>query len=1152
MCKLNLDPLAPKLLKNRKAHVDYLKYTHKQADILQGIVEQAKVKHPLDNALDFAKSKKSSHQLKAEDTNQEKLYLLHMDLCGPMRVSSINMKRDDWDRLFQPMFDEYFNPSSIAVFPVQEAAASRAVVLADSPVSTSIDQHAPSTNSTSQGSSSNVRQTHTLFEHLGRWTKDHPIANLIGDPSRYVSTRKQLQTDAMWCYFDAFLTSVELNNFKQAMTKPSWIDAMQEEIHEFERLQVWELVSCQDKVLLIKLKWIYKVKTNKFTGILKNKARLVAQGFRQEEGINFEESFAPVTRIEAIRIFVANAANKNMMIFQMEVKTAFLNCKLKEKVYVSQPERFVDQDNPSHVYKLKKALYGLKQAPRTWYDMLSSFLISQHFSIGVVDPTLFIRKARNDLLLDNGMSLIAYADADHVGCQDTRRSTSGSALFLDVPEVYMHQFWDSVYKHDTFYRFKMDKQKRFNLTLEIFRDIFKICPRVQGQDFDALPTDEEIVSFLKEFVHTGEINSPNDVVVEHMHQPWRSFAALINKSLSGKTTGLEKLRLFRAQILWFKKPAFPKFTTVPVLTEEPTRKSKRVKRHAKKFTKAPVRGVVIRETPEMSFSKKKEKVDVTRGKGIELLYEVALTEDAQFEEVRRKSMRDFHKTHPSGSVNVTKTAQSAAKIKPSITNEGTGVKLGVPNNKSSFKFNQDKNEEDIRDDEEEVKDEFVKTPSEDETKITDKAKGDEDEEMDYTTSQLYDDVDIRLNQPVDTDKEQVKNQLSQIFPEEVSNFALSVIQKMVKESLEGAFLAKESSQPQSSYEAGATLTEFEFKKILIDKIDKSESYLATPKRRECYEGLIKSYDLDKTIFSTYGKVYSLKRSQKYKDTDEDPSTGSDRGLKKRKTSKDATPATEEPEFEVADSDMPQDQEENPSNDDEEPKEKVASKRDWFTKPTQPQEPTDHDWNDNPEGGDYPFDLTKPLPLVMSGNRQKVHVDYFFNNNLKYLQGGVSTMTYTNSITKTKAAQYDLPGIEDMVPNIWVPVKNRLTNLSGNDVSDIAVALRMFTRSLVIHKIRLVLEEAAKGKAAQPSDKSDKDSVTIGHLGELVPDKVAKGKAARPSDKGDKVSVTIRDLEMGQNWYRKLDDCLDGKEKSVQLDDFGIVSDYDDESDSYTG
>ncbi|GJV81476.1 hypothetical protein Tco_1517346 [Tanacetum coccineum] len=174
------------------------------------------------------------------------------------------------------MFDEYFNPSTIAISPVLVAAAPRAVDLADSPVSTSIDQDAPSTSipstqdqehslifsqvfeespktphfyddplheflhkgSNSQGSSSNVRQIHTLFESLARWTEDHPIENVIRDPSRSVSTKKQLQTDAMWCYFDAFLTFVEPKNFKQVMTEPSWIDAMQEKIHEFKRLQV--------------------------------------------------------------------------------------------------------------------------------------------------------------------------------------------------------------------------------------------------------------------------------------------------------------------------------------------------------------------------------------------------------------------------------------------------------------------------------------------------------------------------------------------------------------------------------------------------------------------------------------------------------------------------------------------------------------------------------------------------------------------------------------------------------------------------------------------------------------------------------------------------------------------------------------------------
>nr|GEZ19213.1 retrovirus-related Pol polyprotein from transposon TNT 1-94 [Tanacetum cinerariifolium] len=132
--------------------------------------------------------------------------------------------------------------------------------------------------------------------------------------------------------------------------------------------------------MVITLKWIYKVKFDELGGILKNKARLVARGYRQKQGIDFEESFAPVARLEAIRIFLAYAAHKNMVVYQMDVKTAFLNGNLREEVYVTQPNGFVDQDNPNHVYKLKNALYGLKQASRAWYDMLSSYLLSQDFS----------------------------------------------------------------------------------------------------------------------------------------------------------------------------------------------------------------------------------------------------------------------------------------------------------------------------------------------------------------------------------------------------------------------------------------------------------------------------------------------------------------------------------------------------------------------------------------------------------------------------------------------------------------------------------------------------------------------------------------------------------------------------------------------------
>ncbi|GJZ16979.1 retrovirus-related pol polyprotein from transposon TNT 1-94 [Tanacetum coccineum] len=301
-------------------------------------------------------------------------------------------------------------------------------------------------SSSSDVISTTVHSDAPISKHLIKWTKDHLLQNIIGDPSRPISTRLQLHKQATFCYYDAFLTLVEPKTHKDALTRSCWIKAMQEELHEFECLEVWELVPHPDKVM--------------------------------EEGIDFEESFAPVARLEAVRIFLA------------------------------QPNEFVDLDNPNHVYILKKALYGLKHAPRAWYDLLSSFMLSQGFSKGTVDPTFFISRKGKDIILisqsprgiflnqskyaleslkkyimescnpvdtpmvekskldedtqgkavdpthyrgmvgtlmyltssrpdlglwyskDSAIALTAFVDADHAGCQDTRRSTSGSMQLL--------------------------------------------------------------------------------------------------------------------------------------------------------------------------------------------------------------------------------------------------------------------------------------------------------------------------------------------------------------------------------------------------------------------------------------------------------------------------------------------------------------------------------------------------------------------------------------------------------------------------------------------------------------------------------------------------------------------------------------------------
>ncbi|GKE40949.1 retrovirus-related pol polyprotein from transposon TNT 1-94, partial [Tanacetum coccineum] len=239
------------------------------------------------------------------------------------------------------------------IAPIPEAVAPEHAVSNGSPSSTTVDQDAPTPKVTSVSICSSSLLYLCIADSPCFWNQrqmdeDHPLANIIGVVDRPVPPRFQLHEQALFCYYDAFLTSVEPKNYKEALTQACWIEAMQEELHEFERLEVWELVP-PDKAFVISLKWIYKVKLDELGGILKNKARLVARGYRQEEGIDFEESFAPVARLEAIRIFLAFAAHMNMVIYQMDVKTAFLNGNLREEVYVSQPDGFVDPDKPNHV-----------------------------------------------------------------------------------------------------------------------------------------------------------------------------------------------------------------------------------------------------------------------------------------------------------------------------------------------------------------------------------------------------------------------------------------------------------------------------------------------------------------------------------------------------------------------------------------------------------------------------------------------------------------------------------------------------------------------------------------------------------------------------------------------------------------------------------
>ncbi|GKF55772.1 retrovirus-related pol polyprotein from transposon TNT 1-94, partial [Tanacetum coccineum] len=188
-------------------------------------------------------------------------------------------------------------------------------------------------------------------------------------------TRRQLETDGEMCMLALTMSRTKPKNIKEAMADFAWIELMQEELHQFDRLNVWELVDRPLCKNVINLKWLWKNKHDEENTIIRNKSRLVAKGYAQKEGINFEESFALVARLEVVWLFIAYVAHKSFTVYQMDVKTKFLYRPMKEEVYVNQPDGFVDPYHLDQAYHLKKALYGLKQAPRAWYDELYNFLI---------------------------------------------------------------------------------------------------------------------------------------------------------------------------------------------------------------------------------------------------------------------------------------------------------------------------------------------------------------------------------------------------------------------------------------------------------------------------------------------------------------------------------------------------------------------------------------------------------------------------------------------------------------------------------------------------------------------------------------------------------------------------------------------------------
>jgi len=229
-----------------------------------------------------------------------------------------------------------------------------------------------------------------------RILRDLSVDNIIGQIQKGVSTRNFVSN---LCKHMAFLSQIEPKSVGEALKDESWIVAMQDELNQFTKSEVWTLVPQSDCMNVIGTRWIYRNKLDEAGVITRNNGRLVAKGYNQEEGIDYDETFTLVARLEVVRPLLAFACMSGFKLFQMDVKSAFLNGFINEEVYVSQPPGFEDHQHPNHVCKLKKALYGLKQTPRQWYERLSNFLLSHNYERGKIDKSIFIKKSKFAIIL---------------------------------------------------------------------------------------------------------------------------------------------------------------------------------------------------------------------------------------------------------------------------------------------------------------------------------------------------------------------------------------------------------------------------------------------------------------------------------------------------------------------------------------------------------------------------------------------------------------------------------------------------------------------------------------------------------------------------------------------------------------------------------
>ncbi|GJY63449.1 retrovirus-related pol polyprotein from transposon TNT 1-94 [Tanacetum coccineum] len=405
--------------------------------------------------------------------------------------------KEDLENLFGPMFEEYFEkrsfdtPINSVTQPTQfhEDSSSTSLIIIEEheapPIKTTSDEQTSLISLTEadefiQADSANFDgnldfkfpQVQTSIIHLNERSS---LDQVIGDPSKTVMTHQKLQTDSKVCMYALTINTIGPKNIKEVMADHSWIESMQDELNQFERLQVWELVPRPEGKNIISFKWIWKNKCDAENIVVQNKSRLVAKGYRQEEGIDFEESFSHVACLEDVRMFIAYAAHKNITIFQMDVKTVFLNASRPDIAYAT----FVC----AH-YQARLTVKHLKEVKRIFRYLRQSYNMGLWY------------------LKDSGFEVIAYSYEDHVGCKDDYKRLFRELLFELWP---LH----SKTKHiDIWYHFIKEHVEKGTVKLYFVRTEYKLADLFTK----ALPKErfEYLVHRIAD-VHLDELCPPNKI-----------------------------------------------------------------------------------------------------------------------------------------------------------------------------------------------------------------------------------------------------------------------------------------------------------------------------------------------------------------------------------------------------------------------------------------------------------------------------------------------------------------------------------------------------------------------------------------------------------------------------------------------------------------